>query len=283
MDRTFYLSSSSFHGYSHRMVVLCLTCCLSVSVASATGATSRWRRTWWGVEGRAVVVAPTEVVVAPTEVAVALVVVLEHSAVVLWDAFLKQMDGNGNGRLDENEIPERMRGMMQSQGLDLSKGVSFDDFNNARDKMVAQFRGGAGGGPRDRRWRRTGRGGGAVFVEDSAIEIGIMIPMTNHPMTMIRAHASHSICPSRSTREIPIATDRWASTNGVAGAGVHLASSSIWTVMETDFSLRAKSLLSSAYLMILATIQHPRTNLPPRQQQQRPKAQRLLPQVHQIV
>lgn len=68
--------------------------------------------------------------------------------------FLRRLDENGNGRLDEEEISDRIRPMIEARGLDPTGGISFEEFENARDQMRSEFGGGDDGG------RRRGFGGG---------------------------------------------------------------------------------------------------------------------------
>jgi hypothetical protein len=70
------------------------------------------------------------------------------------------LDGNGDGRIDQNEInqmSDQMKQLMQSRGITIRPGMSMDDFRN---NMREQFsRGGEGGRGGDSQARSRGQNG----------------------------------------------------------------------------------------------------------------------------
>lgn len=124
MDRSFCLTGSTFRRYTLSALLLCLAFSLIVPTVYAQGRRGFGGRDFGGRDfggGRR-----------------------DSGGGFDSSDFLLRFDQDGNGRLDSGEVPDRMREMMESQGMDLSRGVSTDDFQRARDRMRQQISGGDG-------------------------------------------------------------------------------------------------------------------------------------------
>ena len=78
------------------------------------------------------------------------------------------LDGNGDGRIDQNEINQMSDGMrqfMQSRGISIRPGTSMDDFRNQMREQFSRSReeGGGSGSGRGNDSRSDNRGGSSAF------------------------------------------------------------------------------------------------------------------------